>query len=125
MRTPTGCHGIYIDAAQALPHIPPHELPGTALVCALYLTGAIRGCDLGTLAFGRVDPAGGTDIAAPRELVRLALPRRVYTANHLGYVASVASEIMASASTLRGFRIVEQHPTLRHFTAHLEPLAAD
>lgn len=119
---PTGCHAVYIDAAKALPHLRPHELPGTAFTCALYLAGAVRACDLGTLAFGRADPNGGPDVPAPRELVRLALPRRTYTSNHLSYVASVASEVMDTADTLPGYRIIAQEPTLRHFTARLEPL---
>lgn len=121
---PTGCHAVYVDAAQALPHIPAYQLPGTAITSALYLRGGIRACDLGTLAFGRVDPTGGVDIPAPRELVRLAIPRRVYTGNHLSYVASVAAATMESAEAMPGFRIVEQEPTLRHFTARLEPMAA-
>jgi tryptophanase len=119
---PTGCHAVYLDAARALPHVAPHELPGNSLTSALYLGGAVRGCDLGTLAFGRINPDGGPDIPAPRELVRLAIPRRVYTSNHLSYVASVVAQVMDSAHTLRGYHIVDQEPTLRHFSAHMRPL---
>jgi tryptophanase len=89
----------------------------------LYLSGAVRVSDLGTLVFGRPDPAGGLDIAAPRELVRFALPRRVYTRSHLDYVADVACEVATKASSLRGYRVVDQSGSLRHFTAVLDPLA--
>jgi tryptophanase len=120
---PTGCHAVYLDAARALPHIAPHELPGSSLTCALFLDGGVRGCDLGTLAFGRINPHGGSDIPAPRELVRLAIPRRVYTSNHLGYVASVVAQVMDKTHTLHGYQIVDQEPTLRHFTAQMRPIA--
>ncbi|GAA1137297.1 tryptophanase [Kribbella jejuensis] len=119
---PTGCHAVYVDAAQVLPHISPEQLPATALANELYLAGAVRVSDLGTLAFGRADPDGGVDIAAPRELVRFALPRRVYTKSHLEYVVDVAANVAAKAAQIPGYRIVEQAPVLRHFTAVLMPL---
>jgi tryptophanase len=119
---PTGCHAVYVDAAKALPHIAPHELPGNSLTSALYFTGGVRACDLGTLAFGQVDPSGGPDLPAPRELVRLAIPRRVYTSDHLSYVASTAGRVMDKAHSLRGYRIVSQDSKLRHFTARMVPL---
>jgi tryptophanase len=119
---PTGCHAVYLDAARALPHVPPHELPGNSITSAFYLAGGIRGCDLGTLAFGRINPDGGADIPAPRELVRLAIPRRVYTSNHFSYVASIVAQVMDKAHTLRGYHIVDQEPTLRHFTARMRPI---
>jgi tryptophanase len=118
---PTGCHAVYVDAGQLLPHIPPHQLPATALANELYLAGAVRVSDLGTLVFGRANP-DGDDIAAPRELVRFALPRRVYTKSHLEYVAETAVDVAAKAAELTGWRIVEQAETLRHFTAVLSPL---
>lgn len=121
---PTGCHAVYVDAAALLPHVPAHELPANALACALYASGGIRTSELGTLCFGRVDPSGGVDIPAPRELVRFALPRRVYTRNHLEYVVEAAAAVAARASSIPGFRIVSQAPTLRHFTAELAPLTA-
>lgn len=119
---PTGCHAVYVDAGQLLGHIPPHELPATALANELYLAGAVRVTELGTLVFGRPDPDGGPDIAAPRELVRFALPRRVYTANHLQYVAEVAERVAAKAAGLRGYRVVEQSGAMRQFTARLAPI---
>lgn len=118
---PTGCHAVYVDAAALVPHIAPHELPATALANEFYLTGAIRVSDLGTLTFGRVNPAGGTDIPARSELIRLALPRRVYTKSHLEYVVEAAARIVPKASEIPGYRIVEQAEVLRHFTAVLEP----
>jgi len=118
---PTGCHAVYVDAAKLLSHIPTHQLPATALANELYLTGAVRVSELGTLVFGRVDPDGGVDVAAPRELVRFALPRRVYTKSHLEYVVEVAAGVAAKAAQIPGYRITEQSTTLRHFTAVLEP----
>ncbi|WP_031470877.1 tryptophanase [Sciscionella sediminilitoris] len=119
---PTGCHAVYVDAAALLPHIPAAELPATALANALYLAGAVRVTDLGTLVFGGPDPEGGPDRPAPREWVRFALPRRVYTRNHLEYVAGIAAQVAAKATALSGYRILEQARTLRHFTAVLAPL---
>jgi tryptophanase len=120
---PTGCHAVYVDAAQLLPHLSPQELPANALACALYAEGGVRTSELGTLCFGRVDPAGGPDIPAPRELVRFALPRRVYTRNHLEHVVETAAAVVARAHDIPGFRIVEQPAALRNFTSRLEPLA--
>lgn len=94
-----------------------------ALANALYLAGAVRVSDLGTLVFGRATPDGGPDIPAPRELVRLALPRRVYTRSHLDYVADVAADVVAKKNEIPGYRITEQAATLRHFTATLTPLS--
>ncbi|MEU3274261.1 tryptophanase [Saccharomonospora sp. NPDC006951] len=119
---PTGCHAVYVDAGRLLRHVPSSLLPATALANELYLAGAVRVSELGTLVFGRPDPAGGPDLPAPRELVRFALPRRVYTANHLEYVAEVAGEIAAKAGSLRGYRIVRQAGPMRQFTAVLEPV---
>lgn len=118
---PTGCHAVYIDAGALLTHVPPFRFPGTALANELYLAGGVRVSELGTLVFGRQDPAGGPDLTAPRELVRFALPRRVYTRNHLEYVAEVAAQVAARASTIPGYRIVDQGDRLRHFTATLLP----
>jgi tryptophanase len=120
---PPGCHAVYIDAASLLPHIPPHEFPGHALACALYLEAGVRSSELGTLGFGRAQP-DGPDLPASHELLRLALPRRVYTGNHLEYVAEALIRIANQAASLTGYRIVEQPRRLRHFTAVLAPLAA-
>ena len=119
---PAGGHAVYLDAKAALPHIPAHEYPAQALACELYLDGGVRGVEIGTLMFGRPQ-ADGRDEAAPNELVRLALPRRVYTQSHMDYVGEVIREVAARAAKLKGYRIVEQAPWLRHFTARLEPLA--
>ncbi|WP_199785888.1 tryptophanase [Streptomyces sp. AA4] len=119
---PVGCHAVYVDAAAHLPHIPPHELPATAFANALYSEGGVRVSELGTLVFGRRNPDGGPDLPAPRELVRFALPRRVYTSNHLEYVAEAAARVTAAKDRIPGYRVVEQADTLRHFTAVLKPL---
>ncbi len=119
---PIGCHAVYVDAGALLPHIPPHELPASALVCELYLEAGIRTSELGTLGFSRPDPAGGPDLPAAQELVRFCLPRRVYTRSHLEYVAEAVAGIVKRAHSVPGYRIVEQPKALRHFTARLEPI---
>jgi tryptophanase len=117
---PAGGHAIYLDARALLPHIPPLEYPGVALVNALYLTGGIRGVEIGTVMFGlRPD---GVEAAASMDLVRLALPRRVYTQSHIDYVAEVVAAVAARRQELRGYRIVEAPRVLRHFTARFAPL---
>ena len=118
---PIGGHAVYLDAAGLLPHIPPLEYPGQALACALYREGGIRGCEIGTVMFG-LHP-DGTEEPAAMELVRLAIPRRVYTQSHVDYVIEVIRWVAERASELRGMRILEQPPVLRHFTARFEPLA--
>ena len=117
---PIGGHAVYIDAAALLPHIPPLAYPGQALACALYREGGIRGCEIGTVMFG-MHP-DGSESAAPMELVRLAVPRRVYTQSHIDYVIEVIRWVAERASELRGLRIVEQPTALRHFTARFSPL---
>jgi tryptophanase len=117
---PIGGHAVYIDAAALLPHIPPLEYPGQALAVALYREGGIRGCEIGSVMFGR--HPDGSESAAPMELVRLAIPRRVYTQSHVDYVIEVIRFVAARAQELRGFRIVEQPAALRHFTARFEPI---
>lgn len=119
---PPGGHAVYLDARKLLPHIPPHQLPAQALACELYVEGGVRGVEIGTLMFGRPS-VNGPDTPAPYELVRLALPRRTYTQSHVDYVGEVIAEVAARAKDLKGFRIVEQPPWLRHFTARMEPLA--
>jgi tryptophanase len=117
---PIGGHAVYLDAAALLPHIPATAYPGQALAVALYREGGIRGCEIGTVMFG-LHP-DGTESPARMELVRLAIPRRVYTQSHVDYVIEVARWVAERAGELRGFRIVEQPRTLRHFTARFEPL---
>jgi tryptophanase len=118
---PPGGHAVYLDAGALLPHIPAHELPAQALAAELYLEGGVRGVEIGTLMFGRPRP-DGPDEPAPNELVRLALPRRTYTQSHIDYVGEVIGEVATRSDELRGYRITEQAPWLRHFTATLEPL---
>ena len=110
---PPGGHAVYLDAGRLLPHVPPEQLPGVALLTALYREGGIRGVEVGSLMFPQ----------ARLQLVRLAVPRRVYTQAHIDYVIEVAERVVAQARDLRGYRIVREPPFLRHFSAVLEPLA--
>ena len=118
---PIGGHAVYLDAAALLPHIPQLAYPGQSLAVALYREGGIRGCEIGTVMFGM--HADGSESPAAMELVRLAIPRRVYTQSHVDYVIEVVRWVAERARELRGMRIVEQPPTLRHFTARFEPLS--
>ncbi|MFI5280294.1 MAG: tryptophanase [Gemmatimonadales bacterium] len=118
---PPGGHAIYIDAAAFLPRVPPLALPGQALVVELYREAGIRAVEIGTLMFGTRDAATGQEKAAAMELVRLAIPRRVYTQSHVDYVAEAVVNVWTRRDAVRGYRIVEQAPALRHFTARLEP----
>ncbi len=119
---PPGGHAIYLDAKALLAHIPPHEYPAQALAVELYRNGGVRGVEIGTVMFGRPSPDGGPDEPAAMELVRLAIPRRTYTQSHIDYVAEVVIDVAAHAERLRGLRMVDQAPWLRHFTARFEPL---
>ncbi len=118
---PVGGHAVYIDARKMYPHIPVHEYPGQALVCDLYVKGGIRAVEIGSLMFGKYDEQGEL-IPASMDLVRLAIPRRVYTQSHIEYVLEVMDELMKHRSTTRGFTITRQTKFLRHFTAWLEPV---
>jgi tryptophanase len=118
---PFGGHAVYLDARALLPHIPPLEYPGQALAVALYAEGGIRGCEIGTVMFGR--HPDGSEVPAAMDLVRLAIPRRTYTQSHVDYVIEVVRWVADRAADLRGLRIVEQPPQLRHFTARFEPIA--
>jgi tyrosine phenol-lyase len=111
---PPGGHAIYLDARALLPHVPPARFPGVALACELYLEGGIRAAEIGTLMFGE---------HAHMDLVRLAIPRRVYTQSHIDYVIEVLGEIFRNKDRLTGMRLVYEAPFLRHFTARLEPLS--
>jgi tryptophanase len=118
---PFGGHAIYLDARALLPHVPPLEYPGQALAVALYVEGGIRGCEIGSVMFGR--HPDGSEVPAAMDLVRLAIPRRTYTQSHIDYVIEVVSAVAARAGALRGYRIAPPEPAaLRHFTAHFEPL---
>ena len=117
---PIGGHAVYIDAGTMLAHIPPLEYPGQSLAVALYGTGGIRSCEIGSVMFGR--RPDGTEQAAAMELVRLAIPRRTYTQSHIDYVIEVCERVLEDASRLRGLKIVHEPRQLRHFTARFEPL---
>jgi tryptophanase len=117
---PIGGHAVYLDAAALLPHIPALQYPGQALAVALYREGGIRGCEIGTVMFGQ--HPDGSETPAPMELVRLAIPRRVYTQSHIDYVIEVVRWVAQRAAELPGYRIVEQPAQLRHFTARFEPV---
>ena len=117
---PTGGHAVYIDAGAMLPHIPPLQYPAWSLCNALYLVGGVRGVEIGSVMFG-LQP-DGTERPAANELVRLAFPRRVYTQSHVDYLAEVILAVNADRAALHGYRIIEQAPVLRHFTARLAPL---
>ncbi len=119
---PPGGHAIYIDAKALLPHIEPLQYPGQALVCELYLEGGIRAVEIGTVMFGAFDPDTGTELPAPMELVRLAIPRRVYTQSHIDYVVECILEVYENRESIRGLKIVESAPFLRHFTARFEQI---
>ena len=118
--TPIGGHAVYLDARALLPHVPPLEYPGQALAAALYREGGIRGCEIGTVMFGR--RPDGSEQPAFMELVRLAVPRRTYTQSHVDYVVEVVRWVAERAGELRGLRIVEEPPRLRHFTARFAPV---
>ena len=119
---PVGGHAVYLDARGLLDHVPPLEYPGQALAVALYLEGGIRGCEIGTVMFGR--RPDGSEAPAAMDLVRLAIPRRTYTQSHVDYVIEVCERVAARAGELRGLRIVEEAPALRHFTARFAPLTS-
>ncbi|MFA7287757.1 MAG: tryptophanase [Melioribacteraceae bacterium] len=119
---PPGGHAIYIDAKRFLPDIPAHQYPGQAIACDLYLQGGIRACEIGSVMFGRIDKLTGEFIPAMMELVRLAIPRRVYTQSHIDYVAEVCIESFNNRSNMKGMEITYEAPMLRHFTAQFKPL---
>jgi len=120
---PVGGHAVYLDAKRFLPHIPQHQYPAQSLTCALYLEGGIRGVEIGGLMFGAPDEKTGEMRWPTLELVRLAMPRRVYTDDHLAYVADVCAKLHRERDRLRGLKVVKRAPVLPHFTARLEPLA--
>jgi tryptophanase len=119
---PPGGHAVYIDAGLMLPQIPPLQYPGQSLVVELYREGGIRATEIGSVMFGKVDPETGQETPARKELVRLALPRRVYTQSHVDYLVEAILNVYARREALRGYRIVWQTPFLRHFSCHFEPL---
>jgi len=118
---PIGGHAVYLDARALLPQIPPLQYPGQALAVALYVEGGIRGCEIGTVMFGR--HPDGSETPAAMDLVRLAIPRRTYTQSHVDYVIEGVRYVAKRAPDLRGLRIVDEPATLRHFTARFAPVA--
>lgn len=118
---PPGGHAIYLDAKRFLPGIPPEQFPGQSIVCELYTEGGIRAVEIGSVMFGKSDTEGKL-IAPPMELVRLAIPRRVYTQSHIDYVIEIIIDVFNRRESIPGYRIVYEAPMLRHFTARFEPI---
>src|SRR5438046_1806149 len=118
---PPGGHAVYLDARALLPHVPPAQYPAQALAVELYRVGGVRGVEIGSVMFGKRQ-ADGSETPAPLELVGRAAPSRTYTQSHLGYDAGVIRPGARRRDRLTGYRIVEQAPWLRHFTARFEPI---
>jgi len=121
---PTGGHAVYLDARRFAPHLPLDNYPAQSIVCELYRHGGIRSVEVGSVMFGKYLP-DGTQLHPRMQLVRLAIPRRVYTQSHIDYVAEAVSEVYANRESLPGLRITYEAPVLRHFTAHFEPVPAE
>ncbi|MBI2259692.1 MAG: tryptophanase [Flavobacteriia bacterium] len=118
---PIGGHAVYVDAKKLYDHIPVEQYPGQALVCDLYIKGGLRTVEIGSVMFGKYDQEGKL-IPAEKELVRLAIPRRVYTQSHIDYVIEVFEDILTDKKQAKGYKITYEPPFLRHFTAHFSPL---
>ncbi len=121
---PPGGHAVFVDAGRLLPQIPPAQFPGQALVGELYLEGGVRAVEIGSVTFAHANPDTGATEHPALELVRLALPRRVYTQSHLDYVAKTLARSAARRESVRGYEITYAPPTLRHFTARFAPVKA-
>jgi tryptophanase len=121
---PPGGHAIYIDASAFLPHLEPLQYPGIALAVEFYVEAGIRGVEIGSVMFGHVDRETGEEAPAEKELLRLAIPRRVYTQSHVDYAVEAILEVWKRRERIGGYRITYQAPFLRHFTAGFEPLDA-
>jgi len=119
---PPGGHAIYLDARALLPHLPPEQYPGQALVIELYRQGGVRSVEIGSVMFGRHNPVTGDESYADHDLVRLAIPRRVYTKSQIDYVVDTIVEVAERREEVRGVRIVEQPKVLRHFTSTFAPV---
>jgi tryptophanase len=121
---PPGIHAIYLNAGRLLQHLSPRQFPGHALACQLYLDGGIRCSELGSLYLGTLDANNELVTPAPYELVRLAIPRRVYTQSHLEYVGEILAGIAKDPQRVPGYRIVDAPALLRHFKVRVEPVPA-
>jgi len=119
---PPGGHAIYLDARSILSNIPQEHFPAQALAIALYIEGGIRGVEIGGLMFAYHDEKTGKMIYPALELVRLAIPRRVYTRAHLDYVVQTACKVMEQRESLKGYKIIYQPKLLRHFTVELDEI---
>ena len=119
---PPGGHAIYIDARAMLPHIPPLQYPGQALAVELYREAGIRSCEIGTVMHAEKDPETGAEMPSAMDLVRLAIPHRVYTQSHIDYVVEAILQVYERRESIVGYRIISQPKFLRHFTAQFEPL---
>jgi len=119
---PTGGHAVYVLADRFLPHIPRYQYPGWALTVALYREAGIRAVEIGGVMFAKKEGRSGKEVFPELELVRLAIPRRVYTASHLRYTGDSLIELYANRDKIRGMRMVRESPFLRHFTARLEEI---
>ncbi|NLH47996.1 MAG: tryptophanase [Myxococcales bacterium] len=118
--TPPGGHGVYLDALKILPHIPQKHFPGQALSVALYLEGGVRAVEIGSVMFAHPDPQTGEMVFPKLEMVRLAIPRRVYSDNHMEHVAQSCAAVMAHTTKIRGMRFTYEPPRLKHFLAHFD-----
>jgi tyrosine phenol-lyase len=118
--SPPGGHGVFLDAKGILPNIPPAQLPGQALTVELYLEGGVRGVEIGTVMFAHPDPETGEMVYPDMELVRLAIPRRVYSDNHMRHVAHTCARVMERADKIRGMRFTYKPQRLAHFLAHFD-----
>jgi tryptophanase len=118
---PPGGHAIYIDAKRFLPNIPADQYPGQSIVCELYLEGGVRAVEIGSVMFGKYDKNGKL-IPSMMELVRMAIPRRVYTQSHIDYLLEVIIEVYKNRDKLKGYKFIYEAPMLRHFTARFEPI---
>jgi len=119
---PTGGHAVYLDAKSFLPHIPQNQFPGIALIVELYLHAGIRAVEIGSLMFAQKDAETGVVRYPDLELVRLAIPRRVYTNSQMEYVGENIIEIFEARENLKGFELTYEAPVLRHFTARMKPV---